>query len=172
MVQSVGVVGAGQMGAGIAQVAAQAGYSVVLVDLKPEFVAKGVASIEKSLAKLAEKGILPAEASKAARARITTGTDNKLLAGVTSSFIISLGTLLSLRAPTVKKAQERIGYVMLPIFFLPAVAPSLINGAASPSPTQVVLMAGVLPLVIVGGSIAFNVLVFTTFRRDRLVGRS
>ena len=81
MVQSVGVVGAGQMGAGIAQAAAQAGYDVVLVDLKPEFVAKGVASIEKSLARFAEKGTLTADAAKAARGRIKTGTDNKLLAG-------------------------------------------------------------------------------------------
>ncbi len=81
MVQSVGVVGAGQMGAGIAQAAAQAGYGVVLVDLKPEFVAKGVATIEKSLAKFVEKGTLTADQSKAARGRITTGTDNKLLAG-------------------------------------------------------------------------------------------
>lgn len=81
MVQKVGVVGAGQMGAGIAQVAAQAGYDVVLVDLKPEFVAKGVATIEKSLAKFVEKKTLSDADAKAARARIATGTDNKLLAG-------------------------------------------------------------------------------------------
>src|SRR5688572_8173355 len=81
MVQSVGVVGAGQMGAGIAQVAAQAGYDVVLVDLKPEYVAKGVAGIEKSLAKFVEKKTLSDGDAKAARGRITTGTDNKLLAG-------------------------------------------------------------------------------------------
>jgi 3-hydroxybutyryl-CoA dehydrogenase len=79
-IRRIGVVGAGQMGAGIAQVAAQAGFDVVLVDLKPEFVAKGVASIDRSLAKLAEKGALTAEQAKAARARIQTGTDNKLLA--------------------------------------------------------------------------------------------
>ena len=80
-VKRVGVVGAGQMGAGIAQVAAQAGYEVVLVDLKPEFVAKGVAGIEKSLAKFVEKKTLSDADAKAARGRIQTGTDNKLLAG-------------------------------------------------------------------------------------------
>jgi 3-hydroxybutyryl-CoA dehydrogenase len=80
MVQRIGVVGAGQMGAGIAQVAAQAGYDVVLVDLKPEFVAKGLATIEKSLAKFVEKKTLTDEQAKAARARLTTATDNKALA--------------------------------------------------------------------------------------------
>ena len=81
MVQKVGVVGAGQMGAGIAQVAAQAGYDVVLVDLKDEFVAKGVATIEKSLAKLAEKGALGGQDPKAVRARVRTSTRNADLAG-------------------------------------------------------------------------------------------
>ncbi|MEA3167035.1 MAG: 3-hydroxybutyryl-CoA dehydrogenase [Thermoplasmata archaeon] len=80
-ISRIGVVGAGQMGAGIAQVAAQAGYDVVLVDLKPEFVAKGVAGIDKSLAKFVEKKTLSDADAKAARARIHTGTDNKLLAG-------------------------------------------------------------------------------------------
>ncbi len=79
--QRIGVVGAGQMGAGIAQVAAQAGYQVTLVDLKPEFVAKGVATIERSLAKFVEKKTLSDADAKAARGRIATGTDNKLLAG-------------------------------------------------------------------------------------------
>jgi 3-hydroxybutyryl-CoA dehydrogenase len=79
-IQRVGVVGAGQMGAGIAQAAAQAGYTVVLVDLKPEFVAKGVATIERSLAKFVEKKTLADADAKAARSRITTGTDNKDLA--------------------------------------------------------------------------------------------
>ncbi len=77
---TVGVVGAGQMGAGIAQVAAQAGYPVVLVDLKDEYVAKGVATIEKSLGKLAEKKVLTPEQAKEARGRIRTSTRNADLA--------------------------------------------------------------------------------------------
>jgi 3-hydroxybutyryl-CoA dehydrogenase len=81
MVQRVGVVGAGQMGAGIAQVAAQAGYDVVLVDLKEEFVAKGVATIERSLAKLAEKGALGGQDPKDVRARLKASTRNADLAG-------------------------------------------------------------------------------------------
>jgi 3-hydroxybutyryl-CoA dehydrogenase len=80
-VKSVGVVGAGQMGAGIAQVAAQAGYAVVLVDLKPEFVAKGLATIEKSLAKFVEKKAITDADATATRGRITASTDNQALAG-------------------------------------------------------------------------------------------
>jgi 3-hydroxybutyryl-CoA dehydrogenase len=81
MVKVIGVVGAGQMGAGIAQVAAQAGYGVVLVDLKPEYVQKGLASIDRSLGKLVEKKALSDADAKAARARIASGTDNAMLAG-------------------------------------------------------------------------------------------
>ena len=81
MVQSVGVVGAGQMGAGIAQVAAQAGYQVTLVDLKPEYVAKGLATIDKSLGKLVEKKVVDAASAAATRARIRTSTSNADLAG-------------------------------------------------------------------------------------------
>ncbi|HUR64526.1 MAG TPA: 3-hydroxybutyryl-CoA dehydrogenase [Candidatus Thermoplasmatota archaeon] len=80
-IRTVGVVGAGQMGAGIAQVAAQAGYAVVLVDLKPEFVAKGLATIEKSLAKFVEKKAITDADATAARGRITASTDNQALAG-------------------------------------------------------------------------------------------
>lgn len=68
------------MGAGIAQVAAQAGYAVVLVDLKPEFVQKGLATIDKSLGKFVEKGTLSDADAKAARGRIKSGTENALLA--------------------------------------------------------------------------------------------
>ncbi len=81
MVKSVGVVGAGQMGAGIAQVAAQAGYDVVLADLKPEYVEKGMAGITKSLAKLAEKGALGGQDPKAILGRIKASTRNSDLAG-------------------------------------------------------------------------------------------
>ncbi|SMB91530.1 3-hydroxyacyl-CoA dehydrogenase family protein [Deinococcus hopiensis] len=59
-----GVIGAGQMGGGIAQVAAQSGFDVVVQDVKREFLARGQTSVEKSLAKLHEKGRLmgtPAE---------------------------------------------------------------------------------------------------------------
>ncbi|MFW8627436.1 3-hydroxyacyl-CoA dehydrogenase family protein [Deinococcus sp. ME38] len=53
-----GVIGAGQMGGGIAQVAAQSGFTVVVQDVKQEFLDRGRTVIEKSLAKLHEKGRL------------------------------------------------------------------------------------------------------------------
>ena len=50
------VVGAGQMGSGIAQVCAQTGYETLLNDISPEFISKGLNGIEKNLAKLVAKG--------------------------------------------------------------------------------------------------------------------
>jgi 3-hydroxybutyryl-CoA dehydrogenase len=69
-VRKLGVIGAGQMGAGIAQVAAQAGLDVVLVDAQPAFAEKGKKRIEQQLDKLVQKGKLPAEEKQKAVARI------------------------------------------------------------------------------------------------------
>lgn len=55
-VRRIGVVGAGQMGAGIAQVAAQAGYEVVMRDIEQRFLDRGMAAIAGSLGKAVEKG--------------------------------------------------------------------------------------------------------------------
>jgi 3-hydroxyisobutyrate dehydrogenase-like beta-hydroxyacid dehydrogenase len=55
MSQTIGVIGAGQMGAGIAQVSAQAGYRVLLSDISLEAAAKGRDGITKALARLVEK---------------------------------------------------------------------------------------------------------------------
>ncbi|MFO7619561.1 MAG: 3-hydroxybutyryl-CoA dehydrogenase [Thermoplasmata archaeon] len=74
-IKTIGVIGAGQMGAGIAQVAAVSGYDVILNDIKQEFVDRGMAGIQKSLGKFVEKGKLPAEAKDAALARIKTTLD-------------------------------------------------------------------------------------------------
>jgi 3-hydroxybutyryl-CoA dehydrogenase len=73
-INTIGVIGAGQMGGGIAQVAAAAGFDVVLQDLKDEYLQRGLAAIDKSLGKLLEKGKLTAEAHKAARNRILPTT--------------------------------------------------------------------------------------------------
>ena len=53
---SIAVLGAGQMGNGIAQVAACAGYEVLMIDLEQSYVESGMSSIEKSLSKLVSKG--------------------------------------------------------------------------------------------------------------------
>jgi 3-hydroxybutyryl-CoA dehydrogenase len=65
------VVGAGQMGSGIAQVAAVAGYDVTLVDVSPAQLDRARTAIQGSLAKLVEKGRLEADAAGAAVERIT-----------------------------------------------------------------------------------------------------
>src|ERR1017187_6702644 len=57
-IEKVGVVGCGLMGAGIAQVAAHSGCDVIVREVSPEFVEKGLKSIEKNLGRLVEKGTL------------------------------------------------------------------------------------------------------------------
>ena len=74
MIEKIGVIGAGQMGAGIAQVAAQAGYGVVMVDIGQEYLDRGLAGIEKQLAKAVSKGKLSENDMSAALGRIKTGT--------------------------------------------------------------------------------------------------
>jgi len=69
------VVGAGQMGAGIAQVSLQAGFQVTLADVSEASLAKGKAGIEKGLAKMVEKGKLDAAAKDAALAKFATVTN-------------------------------------------------------------------------------------------------
>ncbi|HEY5137053.1 MAG TPA: 3-hydroxyacyl-CoA dehydrogenase family protein [Candidatus Nanopelagicales bacterium] len=75
MAQQVAVIGAGLMGGGIAQVAAVAGYDVVLRDVTPEALERGLGTIRSSYAKFVDKGRLSAEASEAALGRITTTTE-------------------------------------------------------------------------------------------------
>src|SRR5574338_337670 len=62
-IKKVGVLGCGLMGSGIAQVAATAGFDVIVLEAEQRFIDKGFSGIEKSLAKFAEKGTLkePAE---------------------------------------------------------------------------------------------------------------
>jgi 3-hydroxybutyryl-CoA dehydrogenase len=73
-IQSVGVLGAGQMGSGIVQVAAVAGYEVTLSDISQEALDRAVANINKSLAKLASKGIITEEIRDSVPSRIRTST--------------------------------------------------------------------------------------------------
>lgn len=69
-IEKVGVAGCGLMGSGIAQVAAMAGFPVVVREVSEELLRKGMTGIEKSLARLTEKGQLSAEQSAAARSRL------------------------------------------------------------------------------------------------------
>lgn len=71
----VGVIGAGTMGSGIAQVFAQSGYEVVLVDVEQRFLDRGLTGIKKSLDKLVEKGKLTSEAAAQTLSRISPKLD-------------------------------------------------------------------------------------------------
>jgi 3-hydroxybutyryl-CoA dehydrogenase len=75
MSQRVAVVGAGLMGSGIAQVAAQAGWQVMLRDVTDDALAKGMAGIEKNLTRLVEKNTIRADDRDAALTRITPTRD-------------------------------------------------------------------------------------------------
>jgi 3-hydroxybutyryl-CoA dehydrogenase len=73
-IKRVGVLGCGLMGSGIAQVAASAGYDTIVRDVSKEFLDRGRAGIEKSLAKFVEKGKLDAGARDATLKRLTFTT--------------------------------------------------------------------------------------------------
>ena len=77
-IQKIAVLGAGQMGNGITQVAACSGYDVVMIDIKDEFIERGIGNIEKSLAKLVSKQRMTQEESDTARSRISISTDRGL----------------------------------------------------------------------------------------------
>ena len=79
-IEKVGVLGAGLMGHGIAQVAAQSGYQVVLREVDEATLAKGIGKIEKQLARAVEKGKSSQEDADAVRARITPTTHYRELA--------------------------------------------------------------------------------------------
>ena len=74
MIKTVGVIGAGTMGNGIAQVFAQAGFSVRLIDIAQPMLDRARQSIEKSLAKLVEKSKLTAEDRDETLRRLSTST--------------------------------------------------------------------------------------------------
>lgn len=74
-VKTIMVVGAGQMGSGIAQVCAVAGYDVLLYDISEAQLDKGLATIDKLLGRQVEKGKMTAEAKDAALSRLVRSTD-------------------------------------------------------------------------------------------------
>ncbi|CAM2195468.1 3-hydroxybutyryl-CoA dehydrogenase [Paraburkholderia sp. A1RI_3L] len=79
-IETVGVVGAGTMGNGIAQTAAVAGLKVIMIDVTDAALAKGVATLTSSLERLVAKDKLDAATRDAALARIETSTDYQRLA--------------------------------------------------------------------------------------------
>ena len=74
MAERIGVVGAGQMGNGIAHVFAQSGFDVTMIDVSSDALAKGRSTIEKNLARQVQKGTLDEAAREAALSRIADST--------------------------------------------------------------------------------------------------
>ena len=85
MSETFGVVGSGTMGAGIAQVAARAGFEVVIRDVAPEFLERGMTAIDKSLQREVDKERLLADGKQSTLARIRTTTE---LGALRDAFIV------------------------------------------------------------------------------------
>ena len=77
-IEKMAVIGAGQMGNGITQVAACAGIEVVMIDIKEEFVNRGLSTIESSLSKLVSKDRMTQSDADTARSKISTSTDRNV----------------------------------------------------------------------------------------------
>jgi 3-hydroxybutyryl-CoA dehydrogenase len=75
MVQTIAVIGAGQMGSGIAQASAASGHNVILNDVEERFVQKGLETIKKSLSKFVEKGKLSQDEMTKIVGRVKTTTN-------------------------------------------------------------------------------------------------
>ena len=73
-IRKVGVLGCGLMGAGIAQVAASAGFETVVKEVSNDLITKGFSGIEKSLAKFAEKGTITSDQQRETRGRLSGTT--------------------------------------------------------------------------------------------------
>jgi 3-hydroxybutyryl-CoA dehydrogenase len=89
-IKTFGVIGAGQMGNGIAQVAAASGLAVIMHDIQDEFVARGLATIDKNLARQVDKGKLPSADKDAILGRIRTSVDLGNLAA--ADFVVEAAT--------------------------------------------------------------------------------
>ena len=108
MSEIIGVVGAGTMGNGIAQVAARAGYDVVLRDVADEFLQRGLSAIDKSLQRDVDKERLAGEEKQSILGRIKTATDLQALAGA-SIVIEAVTENLAVKSELFKSLDEITG---------------------------------------------------------------
>ena len=105
-IKTIGVVGAGQMGNGIAQVAAYSGFQVVMSDIADSFVQKGVATISKNLDRMVEKGKIPAQKKEEVMGRIKGTTQLQEMANV--DFAVEAATENESLKLTIFKELDRI----------------------------------------------------------------
>lgn len=80
-IKSVGIIGAGQMGSGIAHVVALGGYDVLLHDVSPERIDQGIAQIEKNMARQVSRGLIEHTAMESAMARIKPAAELQTIGG-------------------------------------------------------------------------------------------
>ena len=85
-IENIAVIGAGQMGNGICQVAAMSGYFVTMIDINDEYIEKGMKTISKSLEKLVKKEKITQKDAELTLAKISTSTDKS--AGSSADLII------------------------------------------------------------------------------------
>ena len=106
MSEIIGVIGSGTMGNGIAQVAARAGYTVVMRDVNDEFLERGISAIDKSLQRDVDKERLSTEEKQSIIGRIETTTEVEALRN--ASFVIEAVTENLAVKAEVFKALDRI----------------------------------------------------------------
>ena len=107
-VKTIGVLGAGTMGNGIAQVAAQAGFNVVMRDIEDRFVQGGLKNIDKFLAKSVEKGKMTADQKSAVMGRIKGTTKLEEMKGC--DFIVeAVLEVMDLKKEVFKALDEMCG---------------------------------------------------------------
>jgi len=104
-IKTVAVIGAGTMGNGIAQVTAQAGYNVIMTDIKEEFLTKAMTTISGSLDRMIKKGTLQEADKNTILARIKTSTDMKEAKNA-QLVIESAPEILELKANIFKQLDE------------------------------------------------------------------
>lgn len=105
-IASVVVVGSGTMGHGIAQVCAHAGLRVTMTDVSDAVLARGKAQIEKSLAKMREKGRVSAEDEQSALSRIALSTDAVAASASADLVVEAVPERMDLKLDLVKKVSE------------------------------------------------------------------
>ncbi len=107
-IKTIGVLGAGTMGNGIAQVAAQAGFNVVMRDIEDRFVQGGLKNIDKFLAKSVEKGKMTADQKNAVMGRIKGTTKLEDMKGC--DFIVeAVLEVMDLKKEVFKALDEMCG---------------------------------------------------------------
>ena len=146
--RTVAVIGAGQMGSGIAQTVAQAGIKVLLSDVDIALADKAKAGIDKALAKLVARGKITADQATAALARITPVADYAPMAA--ADLIIEAATE---REEIKRKIFEAIGAVLSPDAILASNTSSIPitrMAASSPDPARFIGLHFFNPVPVMG----------------------